>query len=98
MSSDKKPAVSGRMMRPEPRIPGTALEDDPVGRRIIAPIRDRGAGGVAGADHLQFAPFGLALSAGFRRRLAHRPGGAAPLRGFVHGRIDRGSEPAPLSG
>src|SRR4051812_1319247 len=77
--------------------PGLAPEYDPVGQRIDAPVRDRGAGRVAGTDHLQFASFGLGLPAGFPHLVAHRSGGAAPFRGFVHGRVDRGFEPARFS-
>ena len=44
---------------------------------------------MAGADHLQFAAFRLGLSARIPRRVADRRRGAAPLRRFLHGRIDR---------
>ena len=52
---------------------------------------------LAGADHLQLAPFRLGLSGRIPQRLADRSGRAAPLRRFVHGRVDRRSERSRLS-
>ena len=52
---------------------------------------------MAGADHLQLAAFRLGLSARIPQRLADRSRRAAPLRRFLHGRVDRGSERSRLS-
>ena len=52
---------------------------------------------MAGADHLQFPAFRLGLSARIPQRVADRSGRAAPLRRFLHGRVDRGSERSRLS-
>ena len=52
---------------------------------------------VAGADHLQLSAFRLGLSGRIPQRVADRSGRAAPLRGFVHGRVDRGPERSRFS-
>src|ERR1700730_17250015 len=82
---------------PEPRNQGTAPDDDPARWRTVASVRNRGAGQLAGADHFQLAAFRLGLPGRIPRRLADRPAGAAPLRRFLHGRVDRGPQRPWLS-
>ncbi len=54
-----------------------------------APVRDRGAGALACADHLQLAAFRLGLSVrNFSTLPGSTPCAALPV-GSVHGRIDR---------
>ncbi len=46
---------------------------------------------MARAHHLQLAPFGFGVSGQLPESVADRSADAAPLRRFLHGRIDRGS-------
>src|SRR6476661_5040983 len=95
------PAHEGSAFVAEMTVRSGKFQDGPHNEadwwRTVAPVRDSGAGHLAGADHLQLPSFRLGLSARFSQGVTDRYCGAAPLRRFLYGRIDRRPQPAWLS-